>query len=467
MEKPVFKKILTLLLAVLMSFSVISFRAVKAESSSTWEKVDDIAAAAASGKQVAITMTTSAGKVFALPTATATTGPLAREVTKDSEGNLVIDDVADAFGWTITAADGAYTITNANGNYLYVTAANNGVRVGAQPSAGHQWTVVTDTANYDYLSANPGAAARYLGVYNSQDWRCYTSTTGNSNIRQQTLEFWTLKESSEQPDEILAQLDKFTAAPENNAKVVIYYPAEQFALTTTASGQKLLGEAATIEDGKLNLTAKMAYLNVTIDSNGYYTFTTEDNKYLTSGATGNALRFEDAASDYSLWTLQQQTDGTWYIVSVNALFNGTAQAVEYYNGFTTYGVKDNNSQYKFEFYGVQGETPAITHTVTIQQPEYGGTLSASETEVADGATVVITATPEEDTKLITILVNGVEHIDQVVDNTLTLTVTEDIVVKGYFGDKNEPIRTITVLPSEHGQVYTEFDKVREQIDVFF
>ena len=53
MKKPLFKRVMTLMLAALMSFSGMSFRAttVRADSSSTWEKVDSIADAVSSGKQ--------------------------------------------------------------------------------------------------------------------------------------------------------------------------------------------------------------------------------------------------------------------------------------------------------------------------------------------------------------------------------------------------------------------------------
>ena len=32
--------------------------------------------------------------------------------------------------------------------------------------------------------------SRYVGIYNSQDWRCYTSITGSSNIKGQTFAFY-------------------------------------------------------------------------------------------------------------------------------------------------------------------------------------------------------------------------------------------------------------------------------------
>ena len=82
-----------------------------------------------------------------------------------------------------------------------------------------------------------------------------------------------------------------------------------------------------------------------------YTFS-NDGKFLTSGETGNSLTFaEDGESDLAKWTLEQQTDGTWYLMNVGAAHNGNHnQALEYYSGFTTYGVRENNTAYKFAFY---------------------------------------------------------------------------------------------------------------------
>lgn len=55
-------------------------------------------------------------------------------------------------------------------NYLYTTTSNNGVRVGTNANKVFVWE--------DGYLKNV-ATSRYVGVYNDQDWRCYTSTTGN------------------------------------------------------------------------------------------------------------------------------------------------------------------------------------------------------------------------------------------------------------------------------------------------
>ena len=65
--------------------------------------------------------------------------------------------------------------------WLYCTNANNGVRVGTNTNK----VFTLDTSN-GYLK-NTGTS-RYIGIYNSQDWRCYTSTS--TNIGNQTLAFY-------------------------------------------------------------------------------------------------------------------------------------------------------------------------------------------------------------------------------------------------------------------------------------
>ena len=105
----------------------------------------------------------------------------------------------------VTIADGKLTstvtasilweVTNNNGslqfkvpgssNYLYSTNSNNGLRVG------------TNANNVFVLDSNylkNSATSRYVGVYNSADWRCYTSI--NSNIENQTFAFYKLVEES-------------------------------------------------------------------------------------------------------------------------------------------------------------------------------------------------------------------------------------------------------------------------------
>ena len=145
-------------------------------------------------------------------------------------------------------------------------------------------------------------------------------------------------------------------------KVYVYYPNGDEAMSATANGKKLAGVAATKEGDFLMITEGAAELTVAIDANGYYTFTC-NGLYLTSGETGNQLYFAEAASDYSLWELTVEGDG-YLIRNVNAAYYGNAnQYLEYYNGFTTYGLKETSDRaaYTFAFAkAVADEEPPVT-----------------------------------------------------------------------------------------------------------
>ena len=150
--------------------------------------------------------------------------------------------------------------------------------------------------------------------------------------------------------------------------VVIYYPTSNMALTSTASGSKLAGAAGQIDttgNGMMYVDGAAA-MTVAVNEAGQYQFSIVDAEsntlYLTSGATGNSLTFAAAPAegetDYTLWTIvADTTDSTIaYIKSVNATYNSNVQALEYYNGFTTYGEK-TTAAYQFNFYKpyVEGE----------------------------------------------------------------------------------------------------------------
>lgn len=91
--------------------------------------------------------------------------------------------VGDNIKWTIggNATDGyTFYLYGNNENSLYCTNSNNGVRVGT--NSNNKFTV----SDEGYLVNS--ATSRYIGVYNSADWRCYTSI--NSNIEGQTFKFY-------------------------------------------------------------------------------------------------------------------------------------------------------------------------------------------------------------------------------------------------------------------------------------
>ena len=180
------KRILSALLSLVMLLSLLPVAAFADDSATTatWTEVafSDITAT----DTVAITMT-KGDTTWVLPT----TGegskkqPLADTATV-ADGKLTTSGGGNKYGWTITAVEGGYHIKTGD-KFLYLTATNNGMRIGATESV---WSLSTD----NYLTAtDSNGDARYLGVYNGTDWRCYTNTTGN--IAGQTLAFYKLSAS--------------------------------------------------------------------------------------------------------------------------------------------------------------------------------------------------------------------------------------------------------------------------------
>ncbi|MCD7760771.1 MAG: CehA/McbA family metallohydrolase, partial [Clostridiales bacterium] len=175
--------------------------------------------------------------------------------------------------------------------------------------------------------------------------------------------------------------DLITGDITSGDQVMIYYPAGGTAVTGTASGSKLTGGEVTVTDGVMETNNVGEVFTVYVDDNGYLSFVTDEGAYLTSGATGNSLTLESSSGDYSLWTLESAGEsGSYYIKSVNASYSGSAQYIEYYNGFTTYGFSSSKASiYTFQFYYV-GHTDA-------EQPSTGGDTEET-TGLSDGTYVI-------------------------------------------------------------------------------
>ena len=93
---------------------------------------------------------------------------------------------AETLQWTVTVvSEGVYQFSKGT-NYLKCTDTNNGVRVGTGDY--NTFDVVVENEK-SYLHTTEGMTnaenGRYLGIYNTQDWRCYSSV--NNNIKDGSL----------------------------------------------------------------------------------------------------------------------------------------------------------------------------------------------------------------------------------------------------------------------------------------
>ena len=116
---------------------------------------------------------------FAMPN-NGTGAPSATAVTL--VGNTLSGDIDDNLKWNLSIGENGYTFypNGETETLLYCTNSNNGVRVGTNEN-----NVFTMTPE-GYLFNN--ATERYIGIYNRQDWRCYTSII--NNIKDQTFAFY-------------------------------------------------------------------------------------------------------------------------------------------------------------------------------------------------------------------------------------------------------------------------------------
>lgn len=132
------------------------------------------------GNQVVIVGTKSS-KPYAMSNDNGTGNPpIPVEVTVS--GNKLANDPVTNVIWYV-GEDGDNRIfyaTAAKTTWLYCTSSNNGVRVGTNAAKTFAWS-------NDYLQHV--GTSRYLGIYNTQDWRCYTSHTA-TNIANQTFQFY-------------------------------------------------------------------------------------------------------------------------------------------------------------------------------------------------------------------------------------------------------------------------------------
>lgn len=172
---------------------------VEPEQPSSWVLTD--LAQINAGDQVVI-VSTKDGNSYAMSNdKDASAAPNAVKVTVSN--SLLSETPADNLIWHFDVANNQYTFYKDSGKkaWLYCTNANNGVRVGTNTDKVFE---IKD----DYLYHV--AQKRYLGVYNAQDWRCYTSI--NTNITGQALQFYVKTIGVETPD--VPKIPELTITPE-------------------------------------------------------------------------------------------------------------------------------------------------------------------------------------------------------------------------------------------------------------
>lgn len=177
--RKIITKVAGLILGVSMAFGVavigLSPKAKSVGASDTWN-LTDFSSLATDDVVVIVDKTTSK----AMSNNNGTSGaPSATDVTLSSDKSQISSGPASTLQWTVTKnADGTLSF-GVGSSKLYCTATNNGVRVGS--NSNNKFSINTEFLHNE-------ATSRFLGVYNNQDWRCYTSI--NNNIKNTEIGFY-------------------------------------------------------------------------------------------------------------------------------------------------------------------------------------------------------------------------------------------------------------------------------------
>ncbi len=210
-------------------------------------------------------------------------------------------------------------------------------------------------------------SAQYLEVYGG----VYTTYSyKDANKDKFVLSAYTAPEcdSEETPEDDGNTIAKLlTRELYDGDEVVVYYPNDKKFMTAEANNGKYGAvEIAPSEDGSVDIKDKnVLVLKVSIDEDGQYTFKTKDDKYLTATFEEKEVNGQNKKycgltllendTENSIWKLKDADDkkeGNFNLINVNAKNGSYDLALEYYNGFTTYGIADK-TEYVFNFYALK------------------------------------------------------------------------------------------------------------------
>ena len=411
--------------------------------------------------------------------------PTAVAVTVENEA--ITGTVAANIQWNISGnATEGYTFypNGTTETWLYCTNTNNGVRVGT--NANKSFVI-----NSDYLYNT--ATSRHIGIYNSQDWRCYSpSASGvHSNIAGQTFAFYKKVTGGVLPPSI-------TAA---NVEIAYYATSGSIAYTINNEPDPVGTLTASTESDWLTLDTVGETVSFTCTANEVntertatvtLTYTYGDNQAITKDVTvtqagdpnavNNISDITEVGANYQVKGMVVATNARGFIIG-----DGTGYVYTYLNAAPTQSVGDN--LFISGTTGSYGHVIQFTNTATIdtvaetnyngepqpivitEVPDYSEgyhlstylqfegnlTKSGSNYEVAIGESKIRISYPTTDqTSALAALVNKTVRvhgfftgISGTNGNSVFTAMMESVE------DITPAVPSITVTPSEINATYTE------------
>ena len=145
---------------------------------------------------------------------------------------------------TVTKTDAGYKFGNGSA-YLYATNTNNGVRFGTNTN--NVFTVSTHGSNSDAFMMKNNATSRYIGIYNNQDWRCYTTyNAGNYTAATGTSELYFYKKVAATVDNRKSQTLTFSESEVTITMGDTFNAPTLSGLKTTATWESSNEDVATV-----------------------------------------------------------------------------------------------------------------------------------------------------------------------------------------------------------------------------
>ena len=359
------RRLLSVLLALVMLLSLLPTAVLAADPTpGTWKKIAfaDITA----DDTIAITMTKDK-TTWVLPN-DGTAQKAAPAITGTVSGDTLTTTSESQFGWKVIKSTDTFQLVSASDNtkYLYSTDKNNGIRQGKGES--RDWRVDA-TSGYLFNVAQK----RYVGVYNQQDWRSYT--TLHDNIAGQTLNFWKLETTSARQSGIVTDLTTL----QDGDTVVVFNPANGKTLSTEYNSFYNKGTDVTLTDGKLEGFTAADKWTLGINDDGTYTFATADGKKLAMGAKFTSTPLDEVNQSWKI--TPAATKDCFYIQ--NTVRNNY---IEWYadkgNWSSYYNIGNNEALFAQQLYLVigsdqpSGGLPTVGDQVVIYNQNAQAVLAA-------------------------------------------------------------------------------------------
>ncbi len=289
------------------------------------------------------------------------------------EENAAVEPAANLI-WTVGLEDGVYTFTQ-DDKVISAYLSGTHVELSNQSANATGWQF--DEADADHhiyymysstleVDGNHAYVECYPKTQTNGDTFCGYSTDAPSS-KDYGMQFYpvTVETPPTPPDPPTDEYATLmTTLPANGDKILIMHNASNTVMgDTLGTNSKINGVVQAPEDGKVAIKDGMGTLTVVVQEYNNYAFLL-DGKYLTSKETGKGFTLEEELTDLGKWSFETQTDGTLYVKNLTAAYNGNAQYLEYYNGFTTYNYAADNADFKFDLYLVEasGEEPPTPPT---------------------------------------------------------------------------------------------------------